>query len=114
MLRSSRVTALPALGLASALALSPGLAQALDRHIALVNHTSHTVTSFYATSVEEAGCEEDILGNEVLRPGQRLTIDFTDGRGSCRYDFKAVLDNGASLIRRNVDVCSVSTFTIDE
>lgn len=52
----------------------------------------------------------------------RLTSDVFDNRSqycrnlrypdsSCRFDFKAVFDNGKAGVRRNVNVCEISTFT---
>jgi hypothetical protein len=40
-----------------------------------------------------------------------VTININDGTGACKFDFKAVFEDGKSLEKGNVDVCSISSFT---
>jgi hypothetical protein len=114
MLKSIRFAALPVLGLMGALAAGASPAHAFDRHVVLTNNTHHTIISFYASNVTRPTWEEDILGSRVLPPGRSVNIDLTDGSGQCRFDFKTVLDNNTGVVSRNVDVCSVSTYTVNE
>jgi hypothetical protein len=58
--------------------------------------------------------EEDILGDDVLRPGQDVNINIDDGTGHCKYDFKAVFDDGQSLVKHNIDVCQISSYRYTE
>ena len=86
-------------------------ARAADRHVEIVNKTGRTMTSFFASKVGAKSWEEDILGKDTLDDGDTVTININDGSGACRFDFKAVFENGKSVEKANIDVCKISTFT---
>ena len=92
----------------SALIAGPALAE--DRRVKVINETDHTIVQLYASNVGANDWEEDILGQEMLRPGQAVTINVDDGTGYCKYDFKAVFSDGDVLIRQGIDVCQVSVY----
>lgn len=87
-------------------------AGALDRRVVVINHTSETLITFQASNVSRNSWEEDILGADVLYPGQRITVDINDGSGYCRYDFRATFTGGGVVEKRNVNVCEVTSWTI--
>lgn len=93
--------------------LSPAYAQdGFNRHVEIINNSSYTVESFYASNVARPGWEEDIFGNGVLAPGYRIDVNINDGTRYCHYDFMAVFSNGQKIIRRNVNVCSITSWTL--
>ena len=95
--------------------LSPAHAQdGYDRHVEIINKTPYAVQSFYASNVSRPGWEEDILGAGVLAPGYEVSVNINDGTRYCYYDFKAVFSNGQQIIRRNVNVCSITSWTLYE
>jgi hypothetical protein len=111
MVQSAFSRASAALLLLSLTALS---AHAADRRVTVVNKTKVTVVEFYASAVGTDHWEEDILGQDTLEPGDLVEIDIDDGSGACRFDFKAVFDDNDEVIKKKVDVCSVSTFTLTQ
>jgi len=82
----------------------------MDRHVRIVNGTSHTLVHFYASNIQRSSWEEDILGSSVLRPGQSANINIDDHTGHCLFDFKAVFRNGDAQVRKRVDVCHIGTY----
>lgn len=107
MLSISFVLATLLLALAAA-----GEAIAQDRRVVVINGTNTVVNSFYASNVNRNSWEEDILGNGVLQPGQRVTVNIDDGSGACLFDFKAVLASGRKVELHRVDVCRIDSWTI--
>lgn len=95
----------------AALLLLAGSAQAANRHVDIVNKTGMAMKHFYASTTGTDDWEEDILGRDVIESGDTFDINIDDGSGACRYDFKAVFENGQSLVRKNVNVCEISSFT---
>lgn len=93
--------------------LMAGQAVAADRVVNIVNRTGYTMVEFYGSNTGTNSWEEDILGSDVLPHGKSVRIDFSDGTGHCRFDFKAVFDDGDEVIEKNVDVCRVGTFTFE-
>jgi hypothetical protein len=89
-------------------------AQAEDRHVRIINETSHTMVHFYASNVARKSWEEDILGRDVVKPGDDVTINIDDGSGHCKFDFLAVFDDGDKLERRGIDVCKIPYYRYTE
>ncbi len=96
----------------AALALGVSFAaQAANRHVDIKNDTGETLTEFYASVTKTDDWEEDILGDQVIEDGETFDINIDDGSGSCRYDFKAVFEGGDVMVRKNINVCEVATYT---
>jgi hypothetical protein len=93
----------------TAMAAAPATAQE-DRHVKIINTTQTTMREFYASNVNRTNWEEDILGQDVLPPGQSVTINIDDGSGMCLYDFKAVFTDGDVVIRNRINVCQISEY----
>lgn len=96
-------------------------AQTQSVKFTLVNGTSRTLESFYASPPSTSDWEEDILGVDVLPPGESTEITIDDGREDCNYDFKGVLgpsDDGSvgrgALIQSAVNVCDGGSYTYYE
>ena len=84
---------------------------ALDRRVRIVNKTGFTIVRFYGSNKGSKSWEEDILGSDVLPSGSSVNINFDDSSGYCKFDFKAVFDDGDVLIKKNVNICEIGTFT---
>lgn len=89
-------------------------AHAYSRRVELVNDSRHAIAEFHASNVDRRVWEEDILGRDVVYPGESVTIDINDGTGHCYFDFLTVMSNGDTIMRRNVDVCEISRYRITD
>ena len=94
--------------LAVSLLTSTAASAGEDRHVRIINETAHTMVRFYASNTAADSWQEDILVEDVLKAGSDVNID--DGTGHCKYDFKAVFDNGQSLIKHDVNVCEITSY----
>ena len=88
-------------------------AQNLNRRVRIINNTNYTMISFQASNVRRNSWEEDILGRSVVRPGGNFVANINDGTGFCMFDLRAKFQGGRTAERRNVNVCSVSSWTIN-
>lgn len=112
MKHSAILAATATLAVASILAtVAPSLA--LDRRVEIVNNTGYVMEQFYASSVGQKSWEEDILGKSVLPSGHSVVINIDDGTGYCKYDFRAVFDDGDVVEKADVNVCEIDTFTFN-
>jgi len=107
----SQTRIVTALAFAAALSSIGAPVWALNRHVTVVNNTGFTMVKFYGSNTGSDNWEEDILGNDVLPSGSSVDINFDDASGYCKFDFKAVFEDGDELVRQNVNVCEVGTFT---
>lgn len=85
-----------------------------DRRVRIVNNTSVAMMQFFASSIASKTWEEDILGQDVLVPGDDVMIDIDDGSNACLYDFKAVFLDGDEVTDEDVDVCEVGEYEFTE
>jgi hypothetical protein len=93
------------------LLVSGQAAVAANRHVDIINKTGMTLSEFYASNTGANDWEEDILGRQTIANGETFDMNIDDGTGACRFDFRAVFENGGESIKRNVNVCQISTFT---
>ncbi len=112
-LKGARIGVAAVVALA-ALGASIAHADNRDRRVRIINATHHTMVSFYASNVSVDDWQEDILGKDTLDPGESVVVDIDDGTGHCEYDFKAVFDDGEALVREDVNVCKIESYTYTE
>lgn len=87
-------------------------ALAYTQNFVLVNNTGSTVYNLYVSPVNSDNWEEDVLGDNVIMPGDSSTINF-NGRSECYWDLRLVFDNGVDLYWENIDLFSISRITIN-
>ncbi len=86
---------------------------ALDRKVTIVNNSGFTISYFYGSNVGTTFWEEDLLSSDVLSDGATVVVNFDDTTGYCRFDFRAIFDDGTELVKKDVNVCEIATFTIN-
>ena len=91
-----------------------GDAVAADRNVRVINSTSTTMKMFFASNVDVKKWEEDILGDEILRPGESIGINIDDGTGHCVYDFRALLSDGSEIVKHDINVCRIGEFYFND
>ncbi len=101
---------LPSLSIIGALFFLSTPATAADRTVEIINETGQTMTEFYASVGSTNSWEEDILEDDTLEEGDSVDMNIDDGSGKCIYDFRAVFESGAEVVKRGVNVCQISTF----
>ncbi|WP_425229804.1 hypothetical protein [Sphingomonas sp.] len=115
LLATAAVVPLPTLAIAHA-APAPSLTcnDGKDRRVRMINASGQTIQNLYGSNVNRRSWEEDVLGDQVLRPGAAITINWDDGSCACAFDFKAVYSGGDSNERRGIDVCRITEYTFGE
>lgn len=87
------------------LTLVSGSAIANDAFFTLVNKSDYVISELYASPINTDDWEDDILGQDVLDPGQRLNVTVSDGSDQCEYDMKVVDEDGEEHILEGLDIC---------
>lgn len=93
----------------SLVAAAPVAAQ--DRRVTIINNTGYTIVNFFGSNTGTTSWQEDILGNDVLPSGSSVEVNFDDATGYCKFDFLAIFDDGEQLIKENINICEISSFT---
>ncbi|NLD14882.1 MAG: hypothetical protein GX665_07295 [Gammaproteobacteria bacterium] len=89
-------------------------AVAADRNVKIINKTNTTMIAFYASRSKTSDWEEDILGDDVLEPGESIRINIDDGTGACKFDFLGEFEDGDEVVKNGVDVCKVGEFSFTQ
>lgn len=97
------------LGVVGMVVMSPAV-HAENREVKIINETDMALVEFYASNAGISDWEENMLGWDILRSGGSFVADIDDGSGYCRFDFKAVFDDGRTAVKYGVDVCRIETF----
>lgn len=107
-----------ALAAAAALVSVSGAAEAAsdgrNRVVVVENLSSQSLNYLYASPITSKTWEEDLLGTRTLTRGQTIEANIDNGTNECQYDLRAVMADGREVIRRNVNVCAVSRWTIGD
>lgn len=88
-------------------------AWAEDLAFTLVNNASQPLSNLYVSLPEAGDWGDDILGVDVLAPGEMATVTIADGAEVCSYDLQFVMENEAS-IEGTADLCANDTFTLTD
>jgi hypothetical protein len=115
-MRRQAVSALLALlAVLAVLVGSPQRALAEDpRDFTLVNGSQITIREVYVSASDVQSWQEDVLGADVLPPGDRVNVRFnpTDAdSGKCLYDIRVIGSNGAEGRMTLVNLCETTTVT---
>jgi hypothetical protein len=89
-------------------------AAADERNFTLINASGITIVHVYVSASDLADWGEDILGRDVLYPGEAVDILFSryDGEaGICLYDIRVVGANGEEGVLYGVNLCETVTVT---
>jgi hypothetical protein len=106
------------LALVAALTLLAGTPQRTladdPRDFTLVNDSQITIREVYVSASDVQSWQDDVLGNDVLPPGEQLNIRFNPNdadAGKCMYDIRVVGTNGAEGRMNAVNLCQTTTVT---
>jgi hypothetical protein len=86
-------------------------AAALDRWIEFTNNTRMVIAEIYVSRVGTQLWDVDLLSSDLLAPAASALVKIDDG-GGCRFDLKAVFDDGTTQVLRNVNVCATERYAI--
>ncbi|GAA0576961.1 hypothetical protein [Caenispirillum bisanense] len=95
---------------ATLLAAAPAVAQ--DLVFDLHNRSSVVLLELYVSPAHQNTWGADILGVDVLRPGESAAVTIADGETTCVYDMGFKGENGEELVEEGIDLCSLGSYTL--
>jgi hypothetical protein len=88
---------------------APAFAQSYE--IRFQNNSGVTLMYLYASDTNNSSWEQDLLGQNVLQPGQYLDLTIHNV-SNCNYDVLFQFENGQEF-QDVVNICQVGTYTIN-
>ena len=95
---------------ASAQAQGQGQVRSNDPSFRLNNRGNSPIREVYVSATNVNNWGQDRLGQNVLPPGQSLTIRLP--RGQCMNDIRIVWQNGQASERRNINTCQFTDLNV--
>lgn len=86
-------------------------AVAQDIEYTLINSSSSVLMEFYTGPVSDPEWGEDLLGADVLAPGESGTVTIADGQTACAYDLLFVFEDNTELTD-TVDICELASYEL--
>jgi hypothetical protein len=103
---------IPALLAALALVILAAPALAGSQDFVLVNQTGVVIDELYVVPDNARTWEEDILGRDVLMPGEAATIAFSPKERHCVWDLMVVDKEGNEVWWEDIDLCQHRRVTL--
>jgi hypothetical protein len=85
-----------------------------NRRVTVENLSNQSIYYLYASPITAKSWEEDLLGSGTVPSGSNKVANIDNGTNECQYDLRAVMADGREVIRRNINVCAVSKWTIGD
>ncbi len=89
----------------SAFLIFSGSAMAEEVKFNLKNSSDFSIDELYASPSTEDAWGEDILGVDILAGGESGVATIADGSEECKYDLKAVAEDGTEHVLEALDLC---------
>ncbi len=96
---------------ATALMFSSSVA-AGQQDFTLINSTGYTLNEVYVSPSKINDWEEDVLGVDILKDGNRTSITFSRDTDACLWDLKVVYDDGETAEWDAINLCNISVANI--
>lgn len=90
-------------------ALAVGVAAADRRDFYIYNKGTEPIYYVRVSHISETKWGDDILGQDVLMPDERVKITFSDDSDLCYYDIQVEYKDGDKREERNVNLCETSS-----
>ena len=95
-----------AIGAGSAIAQAAGGDPATA--VQCANGGKLAIVAVYTSPPGRGDWSDDMLGKGTLRPGQTRMLKLKAKPDSCKIDFSALLDNGDTVTKKDIDLCATS------
>ena len=101
--------------IALGLALSAAPAMAENPAFQLINNSSHNVTEFYTGPSSDPSWGPNLLVDfGPLAAGASATVTIGDGSEECNYDFKFTTEDGGDLEVKEINICELNSYTLND
>lgn len=101
-----------AAAMAALIALWAGSAVADDANpakaVQCANGGKRPIVAVYTSPPGRSDWSDDMLGKGTLKPGQTTMLKLKAKPDGCKVDFSALLDNGDTVTRKDIDLCAAS------
>ncbi|GAC1391474.1 MAG: hypothetical protein NVSMB31_08920 [Vulcanimicrobiaceae bacterium] len=84
-----------------------------QRDFWVYNKGDEPIHYLYVSHISEDKWGDDVLGEDVLMPGERVKVKFSDDSDVCHYDVRVEYKDKHSDEDRDVDLCDTASISFD-
>ena len=66
----------------------------------------------YVSPTLDGNWGEDVLGRDIVRPGQRIELAFSRPEPTCRWDLKIVNEDNVKFEWQKFNLCEITEITL--
>jgi len=81
-----------------------------NRRVRIHNQTGLALESLQAAAVGTGEFGADLLGSAPIPTGASRPVLIDNGDNACRFDLKAGLAGGRTVVRESINVCRISDY----
>lgn len=99
----------------TAVSLTSSVAASQQRRVldfTLVNGTRYTIVELYVSPTKDDKWGEDVLGKDILKPGEKVDIEFSRSESTCTWDLKIVDEDDDEVEWEKFNLCEISEITL--
>lgn len=74
--------------------------------IEVANGGKRPIVAVYISPPGRSDWSDDMLGKGTLKPGKSAKLKLKAKPDGCKVDFSALLDNGDTTVRKDIDLCA--------
>jgi hypothetical protein len=74
--------------------------------VQVANSGKRPIVAVYTAPPGSHDWSDDMLGKGTLKPGKTMKLTLKAKPAECRVDISALLDNGDTMTKPNVDMCA--------
>src|SRR5688500_2217467 len=101
------------LGFVAAIVVAGAVATAQGtQDFTLVNKTGLAVNELYVSPSNDDEWGEDVLGQDILKNGEKVEIEFARKEKACKWDLKIVDEDDDPIVWEDIDLCKASEITL--
>ena len=109
------MASLKSLGVLALMVASTSSAAASSQHrvldFKLVNATPTIIMELYVSPAGDNNWGADVLGKDIVKPGEALEIAFSRSEATCIWDLRFVDEDNKKVVWPRVNLCEASAIT---
>ena len=76
--------------------------------IQVANESKSPIVAVYVSPAGRVDWSDDMLGKGKIGPGKSAKLTLKGKPADCKVDFSALLDNGDTKTKKDIDLCAAS------
>ncbi len=82
-----------------------------DHLVRLTNTGKGAISAVYVAPSGSTDFSDDLLGRQTASAGKTVSLKVKDPKGNCIFDVQFLMDDGANVTRKSINVCQTASYS---